>query len=73
MLESNRGPNLALPLTGAGRHADSLGNRETFASPGMQWISVGSGIEHAEGGGTAKGDNMLGFQIWVNVPSKRKV
>lgn len=26
-----------------------------FDSPGFQWISVGSGIEHAEGGGTEKG------------------
>lgn len=27
-------------IEGVGRHADSLGNRGTFASPGMQWISV---------------------------------
>ena len=33
---------------GVGRHGDSLGNRETFETPGMQWISVGSGVEHAE-------------------------
>lgn len=31
--------------SGLGRHADSLGNRETYATPGLQWISVGSGIE----------------------------
>ncbi|RYY70887.1 hypothetical protein EON63_22155 [archaeon] len=23
---------------GVGRHADSLGNREEYATPGMQWI-----------------------------------
>ena len=34
--------------TGVGRHADSMGNRETFATPGMQWASCGSGLEHAE-------------------------
>lgn len=34
-------------IEGVGRHADSLGNRGEYASPGMQWISVGSGIEHA--------------------------
>lgn len=39
----------------------------------MQWVSAGSGIEHAEGGGTPAGEADLGFQIWVNVPSKRKV
>ena len=36
-------------------------------------ISVGSGIEHAEGGGTPLGKNTTGFQIWVNVPSARKM
>jgi redox-sensitive bicupin YhaK (pirin superfamily) len=39
----------------------------------MQWISVGSGIEHAEGGGTPAGEVMEGFQIWINVPSDRKM
>lgn len=57
---------------GIGRHADSLGNRGNFESPGFQWISVGSGIEHAEGGGTPAGQTTHGFQIWVNVPRARK-
>lgn len=60
-------------IEGIGRHADSLGNRETFASPGLQWISVGSGIEHAEAGGTPAGQNEAGFQIWINVPRDRKM
>ena len=59
--------------TGRGRHGDSLGNRETFETPGMQWMSVGSGVEHAEGGGTSKGETMEGFQIWINVPGKHKM
>jgi redox-sensitive bicupin YhaK (pirin superfamily) len=58
---------------GVGRHGDSLGNRETFATPGMQWISVGSGIEHAESGGTPTGEQITGFQIWINVPAKHKM
>lgn len=45
----------ALRVAGTGRHADSLGNRELFPAPGMQWMSVGSGVEHAEGGGTPPG------------------
>ena len=45
-----------------------MGNRETFNSPGFQWISVGSGIEHAEGGGTPAGQNTHGFQIWLRMP-----
>ena len=56
-----------------GRHADSLGNRETFSAPGMQWCSVGSGIEHAEAGGTPAGQNTTGFQLWINVPKGRKM
>mmetsp|Transcript_20579 Transcript_20579/g.29520 ORF Transcript_20579/g.29520 Transcript_20579/m.29520 type:complete len:310 (+) Transcript_20579:85-1014(+) len=70
----HRGMDILTYITqGVGRHADSLGNREEFASPGMQWISVGSGIEHAEGGGTPAGEDMAGFQIWVNVPSEKKM
>lgn len=57
---------------GIGRHADSLGNRGSFASPGLQWMSTGTGIEHAEGGGTPRGARKHGFQIWVNVPAARK-
>ena len=60
-------------IDGVGRHADSMGNRETFSSPGMQWVSAGSGIEHAEAGGTPAGENTTGFQIWLNVPSARKM
>lgn len=60
-------------IEGVGRHADSLGNRETFSAPGMQWCAVGSGIEHAEAGGTPAGANTTGFQIWVNVPSAKKM
>lgn len=59
--------------SGIGRHGDSLGNRETFSTPGMQWMSVGSGVEHAEGGATEKGTKIQGFQIWINVPSHHKM
>jgi redox-sensitive bicupin YhaK (pirin superfamily) len=59
--------------SGTGRHADSLGNRETYETPGMQWMSTGSGVMHAEGGGTEAGQVVQGFQIWINVPSDRKM
>lgn len=58
--------------SGVGRHADSLGNREVFPTPGMQWMNCGSGVEHAEGGGNPKGTPQEGFQIWINMPGKRK-
>ena len=70
----HRGFDIATYLrTGTGRHADSLGNRETFSTPGMQWMSVGSGVEHAEGGANEKGEFVQGFQIWTNVPGDRKM
>ena len=53
-------------IKGTGRHADSLGNRNNFQSPGLQWCSTGSGIEHAEGGGTELGEEQEGFQLWIN-------
>jgi quercetin 2,3-dioxygenase len=59
--------------SGTGRHGDSLGNRETYETPGMQWMSCGSGVVHGEGGGTEKGQVVQGFQIWVNTPAERKM
>jgi redox-sensitive bicupin YhaK (pirin superfamily) len=59
---------LSYIVEGVGRHADSMGNRETYQSPGFQWMSVGSGIEHAEGGGTPAGQNTHGFQLWLRMP-----
>mmetsp|Transcript_2680 Transcript_2680/g.3657 ORF Transcript_2680/g.3657 Transcript_2680/m.3657 type:complete len:318 (+) Transcript_2680:44-997(+) len=59
--------------TGTGRHGDSLGNRITFKTPGMQWMSTGSGVEHGEGGANEKGVVVQGFQIWINVPAERKM
>lgn len=59
--------------SGTGRHADSLGNRGTYETPGMQWMSTGSGVYHAEGGGNEKGQQVQGFQIWINVPADKKM
>ena len=70
----HRGQDLLTYMTrGVGRHGDSMGNREEFKAPSMQWITAGSGIEHAEGGGTPAGEWMQGFQIWINVPADRKM
>ena len=64
---------LTFMVEGHCRHADSMGNRESFPGPAMQWTSAGSGIEHAEGGGTPEGEVNHGFQIWINVPAARKM
>ena len=58
----HRGFDIATYLKhGKGRHGDSLGNRETYDSPGMQWMSTGSGVFHAEGGANARGERMQGY------------
>mmetsp|Transcript_23970 Transcript_23970/g.67013 ORF Transcript_23970/g.67013 Transcript_23970/m.67013 type:complete len:333 (-) Transcript_23970:141-1139(-) len=70
----HRGFDIASYLkSGTGRHGDSLGNRETYATPGMQWMSCGSGVVHAEGGANEKGTFVQGFQIWINVPGTKKM
>ncbi len=70
----HRGFDIASYLkSGVGRHADSLGNRETYETPGMQWMNTGSGVMHAEGGANEKGQRVQGFQIWINVPKERKL
>jgi len=55
------------------RHADSMGNRTEYATPGGQCMNCGSGIYHAEGGGSPAGEVDRGFQIWVNVPAAKKM
>lgn len=70
----HRGMDIASYLrSGTGRHADSLGHRGTYETPGMQWMSVGSGVMHTEGGANEKGTRVQGLQIWINVPSQHKM
>ena len=49
---------------GRGSHADSLGNVAVVRPGGVQYMRAGSGIEHAEGGGTPQGASKHGFQLW---------
>jgi redox-sensitive bicupin YhaK (pirin superfamily) len=58
---------------GRGSHADSLGNQAVVRPGGIQWLRCGSGIEHAEGGGNPEGANQHGFQIWINLPQRKKM
>lgn len=60
-------------LKGDVEHGDSLGNKGTISSGDIQWMTAGSGIIHQE---MPKGDGtgtMLGFQLWLNLPSTRKM
>jgi redox-sensitive bicupin YhaK (pirin superfamily) len=60
-------------LKGEVEHGDSLGNKGVISSGDVQWMTAGSGIIHQE---MPKGDEnakMYGFQLWANLPSRKKM
>ncbi|MCG6534105.1 MAG: pirin family protein [Syntrophales bacterium LBB04] len=60
-------------LQGDVEHGDSLGNKGIIGSGDVQWMTAGNGIIHQEmpkGDGTGK---MYGFQLWTNLPSRKKM
>lgn len=60
-------------LEGDVEHKDSLGNKGNISSGDVQWMTAGSGIIHQEmPKGNYKGE-MLGFQLWANLPAKSKM
>src|SRR5438132_5447223 len=60
-------------LDGDVEHKDSLGNAGVIRSGDVQWMTAGSGIIHQEmPKGNRKGE-MLGFQLWANLPAQSKM
>lgn len=60
-------------LDGDVEHADSLGNKGDISAGDVQWMTAGSGIIHQEmPRGNSKGE-ILGFQLWVNLPANAKM
>lgn len=63
-------------LQGEGVHADSIGNRDRVRAGGVQWLTAGSGVVHAE---TAPdefwrtGGTVEALQLWVNLPTRLKM
>jgi redox-sensitive bicupin YhaK (pirin superfamily) len=58
--------------TGEVEHGDSMGNKGVIKSGDIQWMTAGSGIIHQEM--PQKYDGLLqGFQLWVNLPAKKKM
>jgi len=53
-------------------HKDSLGNSGTIGAGAVQWMTSGSGIMHEEMP-QAQAGQMIGFQLWVNLPAKLKM
>ena len=64
---------VSLLFRGHIEHRDSLGNERSVRSGGMQWLVAGSGAMHEE---VLRGDEDGVFhmaQLWINVPSDRKM
>jgi len=62
---------ISIPLSGALRHQDSMGNKHTISTGEVQIMSAGSGITHSEYNNSSSEDvNFL--QIWVQ-PKERDI
>ena len=53
-------------------HKDSIGNSGSIGSGDVQWMTSGSGIMHEEMPQAQEGE-MMGFQLWVNLPARLKM
>jgi redox-sensitive bicupin YhaK (pirin superfamily) len=59
-------------LAGRMRHRDSAGHEGLLKNGGVQWMTAGRGIIHSEI--PEQQDGMMeGFQLWLNLPSQRKM
>lgn len=52
-------------------HRDSLGNEDTIGDGEVQWMTAGSGILHEEK--LPASDQLLGVQLWLNLPAHQKM
>jgi hypothetical protein len=60
-------------LEGSVNHRDSLGNAGLIGAGDVQWMSSGRGIMHEEMPRRSPDGNVYGFQLWVNLPARRKM
>lgn len=57
-------------------HKDSAGNESVINAGGVQWMTTGSGLIHAEVSSEKfkkEGGNMEILQLWINLPAKHKM
>ncbi|HEX7392231.1 MAG TPA: pirin family protein [Thermoplasmata archaeon] len=59
-------------ISGVVEHGDSIGNKGAINSGDVQWMTAGNGILHQEMPQRYEG-MMQGFQLWVNLPSSKKM
>jgi len=60
-------------LDGNVRHRDSLGNAGVIGAGDVQWMTSGRGILHEEMPRRGPSGQILGFQLWVNLPAAQKM
>src|SRR5436305_1756837 len=63
-------------LEGELAHRDSAGHESVIREGGVQWMTAGRGITHAEvspAGFLERGGPMEMLQLWVNLPSRLKM
>lgn len=63
-------------IQGEQLHRDSLGNESVVKGGDVQWTTAGRGIIHAEGPTkdfVEKGGTLEGIQLWLNLPSDKKM
>jgi redox-sensitive bicupin YhaK (pirin superfamily) len=59
-------------LEGRLRHRDSAGHEGLLTAGGVQWMTAGRGVIHSETPEQEDG-RMEGFQLWLNLPARRKM
>jgi redox-sensitive bicupin YhaK (pirin superfamily) len=59
-------------ISGSSEHADNMGHHGRIGPGEVQWMTAGSGIIHEEMPQATEG-RLQGFQLWVNLPSVRKM
>jgi hypothetical protein len=59
-------------LEGRMRHRDSAGHEGLLTAGSVQWMTAGRGVIHSEMPEQEEG-RMEGFQLWLNLPARRKM
>jgi quercetin 2,3-dioxygenase len=59
-------------IAGRMRHRDNAGHQGLLQNGGVQWMTAGRGIIHSEIPEQENGV-MEGFQLWLNLPARRKM
>ncbi|KAH7107278.1 RmlC-like cupin domain-containing protein [Auriculariales sp. MPI-PUGE-AT-0066] len=61
-------------LQGAFQHEDSVGHAGTIEAGGVQWMTAGKGIIHAEMPVLGEGyPTPIGLQLWIDLPKEHKL